>query len=214
MACISHHLARRSACGSRDTKYCHTRKMRAAGGRTAAVANWRTPSRSVRRRCSRCCIIPSAMMDRSREQRLNNLHRVTCYGGTTRKRLWCSWQEAPFHGVIRMKSTCLSIAVLLISAIVAAAQPTGPKIIGGSEIGRNEFPFAAWVKIRVGRDRPNCTGSVIAPRWVLTAAHCLEAEGGEILPAFFFKFWWAATFPKQCPTSSKGSSSILTIAIR
>ena len=98
-----------------------------------------------------------------------------------------------------MKSACLSIAALLFSALVASAQPAGPKIVGGSEIGRNEFPFGAWVKIRVGRDRPNCTGSVIAPRWVLTAAHCLAAEGGEILPAFVFEVLVDRDFSRAAP---------------
>ena len=98
-----------------------------------------------------------------------------------------------------MKSTCLSIAVLLISTVVAAGQPSGPKIVGGSEIGRNEFPFAAWVKFRMFRDSPHCTGSVIAPRWVLTAAHCLEAEGGDILPAFTFEVLVGRDFSQAVP---------------
>ena len=38
------------------------------------------------------------------------------------------------------------------------------QIVGGEEVQAGEFPFV----VRIG----GCTGSIIAPRWVLSAAHC------------------------------------------
>ncbi len=60
------------------------------------------------------------------------------------------------------------------------------QIEGGSTVRSGEFEFAVWIKNRV-RPNPHCTGSVIAPRWVMTAAHCMEASNQTILFAFAFE---------------------------
>ena len=81
---------------------------------------------------------------------------------------------------------------LLLVAIIAGCQvlaaPTNPalKIIGGSEVREGEFRFAVWIKFTF-RLNPHCTGSVISPKWVLTAAHCVVSTNGRVLPASVFQ---------------------------
>ena len=50
-----------------------------------------------------------------------------------------------------------------------------PHIIGGREVGPGEWPFVVWVNASL-----NCTGSLVAPNWVLTAAHCLHDDDGIV----------------------------------
>ena len=71
------------------------------------------------------------------------------------------------------------------SDVVSALKSAGPakselseyqrKIIGGREVAPGEWPFV----VRVDASR-RCTGSLVAPNWVLTAAHCLVDDEGIV----------------------------------
>ena len=46
-----------------------------------------------------------------------------------------------------------------------------------------EFPSLAYIEARVGKGGFACTGTVVAPRVILTAAHCIEGqESGAFTP--------------------------------
>lgn len=62
---------------------------------------------------------------------------------------------------------------------------TGAAIIKGRPVARGTHPYVALVWLfepDTGQITAQCTGTLIRPRWVLTAAHCLvQAEGAAVV---------------------------------
>lgn len=85
-----------------------------------------------------------------------------------------------------MAALCAFLAIA--GAATAAARGPGPgataSIIGGSRATIADFPSLAFVQAAESPKKAfSCTGSVIAPRVVLTAGHCVEdIETGRLTP--------------------------------
>jgi secreted trypsin-like serine protease len=78
-----------------------------------------------------------------------------------------------------------ALALFGLAATTAAAAPAATtSIVGGHPATIEEFPSLVYIEADEGKHGFSCTGTVVAPRVVLTAAHCVESiEEGTITPA-------------------------------
>ncbi|KAJ2710294.1 hypothetical protein H4R19_003816 [Coemansia spiralis] len=74
-----------------------------------------------------------------------------------------------------------------------------PRIVGGKPAADNEFKFAAYLRLRSATGTMMCTGSLIAPNVVLTAAHCTVDRTGQQFEAKNVD----VVFSHTAPTDSK-----------
>jgi secreted trypsin-like serine protease len=85
-----------------------------------------------------------------------------------------------------MAALCISLASGVTSAVATPGAGSGAQasIIGGSPASIADFPSMAFIQGReTAKKAFSCTGSVIAPRVVLTAGHCVEdIESGRLTP--------------------------------
>lgn len=67
----------------------------------------------------------------------------------------------------------LAVLVVLAAAVVAARQQRQLRIAGGWNAPRRRYPWVVSLRRPTGSRGHFCGGTLIAPRLVLTAAHCL-----------------------------------------
>jgi secreted trypsin-like serine protease len=101
-----------------------------------------------------------------------------------------------FRGALALCACAL--ALLLAPAAAAAAPGAAASIIGGHPATIEEFPSLAYIQAEEGKHGFACTGSVVAPRIVLTAAHCVEdVEKGTITAAARYALSTGVADPSQ-----------------
>ena len=103
---------------------------------------------------------------------------------------------------------CCSILALLLSLPTAASAYPAPastakegataSIVGGRAAPIEEFPSLAYIEAREGKGGFSCTGTVVSPRVILTAAHCVEdLDRGRFTPANRYAVATGTTTPSQ-----------------
>ena len=77
------------------------------------------------------------------------------------------------------------------------------RIVGGQPARIDNWPWQVWV-VAAAPDgwRLTCGGSIIAPRWILTAAHCLADDNGTSLADRGFEY--SVVFGEDRPQTNRG----------
>ncbi|HEU0116953.1 MAG TPA: serine protease [Thermomicrobiales bacterium] len=84
----------------------------------------------------------------------------------------------------------LAVTLLLLGGLAplaAAARGSRPQVVGGAPVKQGALPFMAFLEASDANGALfNCGGTLIAPRFVLTAAHCTQLVGEPVLPPSAF----------------------------
>jgi secreted trypsin-like serine protease len=106
-------------------------------------------------------------------------------------------------GDLRRRALSLALACTALAALAlpaaAVAEPTAQaSIVGGRAGSIAEFPFLSYIEADEDEHGFACTGTVVAPRVVLTAAHCVEnLDRGDLTPAGDYALATGVTSPEE-----------------
>ena len=103
------------------------------------------------------------------------------------------------------------LAALGLVAVPAAnaASPPSPYVVGGTPVAPGGFPYTAYIQAATSIGAATCTGSVIAPTIILTAAHCVFDQGtGVALPAGAFSVVTGTPFVPATPPPPRNVSAV------
>ncbi len=90
------------------------------------------------------------------------------------------------------------MVALALPAFAAADGSAQASIVGGHAASIAEFPSLTFIEAHEGKHGFACSGTVVAPRVILTAAHCVEEiEDGTITPAANYAVATGVTDPSE-----------------
>ncbi|XP_042538862.1 transmembrane protease serine 5 [Dipodomys spectabilis] len=76
------------------------------------------------------------------------------------------------HEVWQPRDNCTSGRIVSLKCSECGARPLASRIVGGQAVAPGRWPWQASVTLG---SRHTCGGSVLAPHWVVTAAHCMHS---------------------------------------
>ncbi|RXN05213.1 transmembrane protease serine 13-like isoform X1 [Labeo rohita] len=84
------------------------------------------------------------------------------------------------QGSVNISTSCTGQQIVSLQCI-KCGQPPGTRIVGGSQASEGEWPWQASLHFQGGH---TCGGTLVAPDFVITAAHCFpKATSGSRLPS-------------------------------
>ncbi|KAM8955252.1 transmembrane protease serine 5 [Lycaon pictus] len=87
-----------------------------------------------------------------------------------------AWLSPRLEGLLeevwQPRDSCASGLIVSLRCSECGARPLASRIVGGQAVAPGRWPWQASVALG---SRHTCGGSVLAPRWVVTAAHCMHS---------------------------------------
>lgn len=100
--------------------------------------------------------------------------------------------------VLSLAIACAALAVMALPSAAAAEPSAQASIVGGRAGSIAEFPYLSFIEAREGKHGFACSGAVVAPRVVLTAAHCADdLDRGGLTPASQYALATGVTSPEE-----------------
>jgi secreted trypsin-like serine protease len=99
------------------------------------------------------------------------MHSITTTPGLPSRSMGAAIKRTIRRVGVASLIVCGCVAMALTTAGTAAAQ--SPRIVGGEPAATGTWPYAVRIVVTTPTETGTCTGSVVAPNVVLTAAHCV-----------------------------------------
>ncbi|CAG5129325.1 unnamed protein product, partial [Candidula unifasciata] len=145
-------------------------------------SKWSLCSRKCEQTRVRRCRIPEECGTSWVKEKRTCTRRKGVCSSLTYKVCWCCVSGGKGKGVVCIcqEREDMSLGEEVTSAQkncgIRPKQTSGSyRVVGGQEVQKNSWPWQVAILTKV--QEQYCGGTLIAPRWVLTAAHCVRKKG-------------------------------------